>query len=288
VHGICDTGRGVHGESASSQGVVGTSRTFQGVYGHSVENAGVVGESDKFDGVFAIAHLPERAAVSGHNDPGTAILGLSKTGRGVAGFTETWQGVYGHSVENAGVVGESDKFDGVFGIAHVPERAAVSGHNPNGVAGYFDGDVLVTRDVIVSGDLILQGADYAEALTTTDPDVVAGTVVVLGRDGQLHPCTKEYDSAVAGIVSGARGIKPAIVLDRHEDSVPVALMGKAWCWADASADSIQPGDLLTTSATPGHCRRATDPSRAFGAVIGKALTSLTTGRGAVRVLVSSR
>jgi hypothetical protein len=44
--------------------------------------------------------------------------------------------------------------------------------------------------------------------------------------------------------------------------------------------------MLTTSSTPGHAMRATDPGRAFGAVIGKALGSLPSGRGLVPVLVA--
>jgi len=47
-----------------------------------------------------------------------------------------------------------------------------------------------------------------------------------------------------------------------------------------------PGDLLTTSDTPGHAMRATDRTRAYGATIGKAMSSLKDGRGLVLVLVS--
>jgi NAD(P)H-hydrate repair Nnr-like enzyme with NAD(P)H-hydrate dehydratase domain len=58
--------------------------------------------------------------------------------------------------------------------------------------------------------------------------------------------------------------------------------------ADADVAPIRPGDLLTTSTMSGHCRRVTEPARAFGAVIGKALTALLSGQGLVRVLVSPR
>lgn len=153
---------------------------------------------------------------------------------------------------------------------------------------YIHGDIKITGNAEVGGDVTLSGADYAEALTTTDPSVEAGHVVVLGYDGEVHPCDHDYDTAVAGIVSGAGGVKPAIVLDRHDDSAYIAMIGKVWCLADADVAPISPGDLLTTSSTPGHCRKVTDPSRAFGAVIGKALTGLTDGRALVRVLVSPR
>ena len=68
---------------------------------------------------------------------------------------------------------------------------------------------------------------------------------------------------------------------------PVALTGRVYCWADASHGPIQPGDLLTTSDVPGHAMRVTDdPARANGAILGKAMTSLSEGKGLVLVLVS--
>lgn len=67
---------------------------------------------------------------------------------------------------------------------------------------------------------------------------------------------------------------------------PVALTGRVWCWSDAAFGPIVPGDRLTTSATPGHAMKASDGDRADGAVIGKAMSELTSGKGLVLVLVS--
>jgi hypothetical protein len=196
---------------------------------------------------------------------GTAILAESSdTGVAVSGFSVKGIGVLGRVLETDGLAGS------FHGTVHV------------------DGDIKVTGNIEVGSDVILMpgGADYAEALTTTDPLVEAGLVVVLGQDGEVHPCDRDYDTAVVGIVSGAGGVNPAMVLDRHEDSAHVAMMGKVWCQADADAAPIRPGDLLTTSAIRGHCRKVTEPARAFGSVIGKALTPLSGGRGLIRVLVS--
>jgi hypothetical protein len=46
------------------------------------------------------------------------------------------------------------------------------------------------------------------------------------------------------------------------------------------------GDLLTTSDTPGHAMKTIDPLKAFGAVIGKALTPMDAGRGLIPILVA--
>jgi hypothetical protein len=54
--------------------------------------------------------------------------------------------------------------------------------------------------------------------------------------------------------------------------VPVALLGRVWCRADARGEAIEVGDLLTTAATPGHAMKACDPQRSFGAVIGRRST----------------
>ena len=67
---------------------------------------------------------------------------------------------------------------------------------------------------------------------------------------------------------------------------PVALVGKTFCKVDASEAAIDVGDLLTASSTPGHAMKATDPRRAFGAVIGKALRPLRTGTGLIPILVT--
>lgn len=119
-------------------------------------------------------------------------------------------------------------------------------------------------------------------------DVSAGDCVVLDDDARVIPCMQDYDTRVAGIVSGAGGLRPAFVLDRQVDGVPIALMGKAYVRVDADRGPVRIGDLLTTSATPGHAMRVDDVARAAGAMIGKALSALPSGRGTVKVFVSGR
>jgi len=94
---------------------------------------------------------------------------------------------------------------------------------------------------------------------------------------------------VAGIVSGANGINPGIALKQEgalDQGENVALTGRVYVLADASHGSIEPGDLLTTSDTPGHAMKVTDHARAQGAILGKAMGSLKDGKGVVLVLVT--
>ena len=142
----------------------------------------------------------------------------------------------------------------------------------------------------VTGDVILTNADCAEDFDVAPSAVVdPGTVMVLGKEGRLEHSQRAYDRRVAGVISGAGSYRPAIVLDRQapaSDRKAIALVGKVYCKVDATDGPIEIGDLLTTSATPGHAMKATDPHKAFGAVIGKALRPLDRGQGLIPVLIA--
>jgi len=139
---------------------------------------------------------------------------------------------------------------------------------------------------------IIGGCDLAEPFPMTNEYLIEeGCVVVIDEDnpGQLKLSQTAYDSRVAGIVSGAGGVNPGITLSMEEklgEGHQVSLTGRVYCKADATYGSIRPGDMLTTSNTPGHAMVATDRNRSYGAVIGKAMTSLDDGRGLVLVLVN--
>jgi hypothetical protein len=135
------------------------------------------------------------------------------------------------------------------------------------------------------------GCDLAEPFPMKEEGVEKGAVVIIDDEhpGQLQRSTRAYDTRVAGIISGANGIRPGIALkqegtlDRGDN---VALSGRVYVQADARYGAIKPGDLLTTSDTPGHAMKVIDSSRAQGAVLGKAMTPLAQGTGFVLVLVS--
>jgi hypothetical protein len=217
------------------------------------------------------------------------VQGDSTSGKGVAGFSDSGQAVYGHSKTQAGVVGESDSFDGVYGITHNSAAAGVSGHNPGGLAGYFDGNVTVTGNVSVAGDVLLTGNDCAEQFEIADVATGPGTVMVFDDSECLLACSEAYDRRVAGVVSGAGGYRPGLVLRGPEAGAnrrPIALIGRVFCKVDASFGAIEAGDLLTTSPNPGHAMKAGDSTRAFGTTVGKALRSQRLGQGLIPILVA--
>jgi hypothetical protein len=138
------------------------------------------------------------------------------------------------------------------------------------------------------GDINLNNADGAEEFEVDDDGAEPGSVLVIDDETRLRLADRPYDRRVAGIVSGAAGLRPGIVLGRRREGgrIPVALFGKVNCRIDASYGPVVAGDLLTTSETPGHAMRAKPGHRALGAVIGKALRALNSGRDLVPVLVA--
>ena len=160
-----------------------------------------------------------------------------------------------------------------------------------------DGDLIVRNEFGQetihlhgsSGDIILSNADCAEEFDVCGEGVEPGSVMVLDGESGLRCSTEAYDTRVAGVVSGAGQYKSALVLDRQPGTaqrVPVALIGKVYCKVDARYGAIRVGDLLTTSPTPGCAMRASDPVRAFGAILGKALRALEQGERMIPILVT--
>ena len=140
---------------------------------------------------------------------------------------------------------------------------------------------------------ITGGSDLAEPFPSASGEGFApGTVLVIDDEtpGALALSEEPYDRRVAGVVSGAGGVNPGVMLRQTGSSAdgecPIALSGRVYVRADASYGAIRPGELLTTSATPGHAMRVTEYDRAQGAVLGKAMSRLESGRGLVLVLVS--
>lgn len=137
------------------------------------------------------------------------------------------------------------------------------------------------------------GSDLAEPfkISSGEKEVPQGAVVVIDdqNPGHLKLSDQAYDTRVAGVVSGANGISPGIQMQQLgtlEGGKNVALTGRVYVMANTSNGVIKPGDLLTTSSTPGYAMKVTDHQKAQGAILGKAMGGLSDGRGLVLVLVT--
>ena len=229
----------VFGQPGIGVYAVGHGPNAKGIEGRGEQGIGVQGSSLHGHGVFGLGGGEEGAGVCGQNGNGVGVLGISdlKTGvlgkseRGTVGVRGECGHVDGHGVE--GINTNTQKGIGVFGKAIT--------------AGRFEGNVEVT------GDISLLNADCAEDFDIVEQNVEPGTVMVLTEKGSIQSSYQEYDKKVAGIVSGARGYKTGIVLDRQQRSqdqdddqndenksehrLPIALMGKVY--AKLTLDILQ-------------------------------------------------
>ena len=172
-------------------------------------------------------------------------------------------------------------------VLEITERVGIGTDNPQ-----VELDVVGrTRTKVLE---ITGGGDLAEPFNVCGQrSGQPGMVVCIDPEnpGNLVVSKKTYDRTVAGVISGAGGVKPGMLMGQKGTSAdgehPVAMTGRVYCRADASNAEIRPGDLLTTSQTPGHAMKVTDHDRANGAILGKAMTGLEAGeKGLVLVLVA--
>lgn len=198
--------------------------------------------------------------------------------RGYEPFLTLWDMANGGNVRAA--------IQNVNGEIVLETYGYLSNTNGNGWARLSDSGNWNVATLTIRG-----GADLAEPFDVSDGEAAKGAVMVIDPEnpGRLKVSQQAYDRRVAGVVSGAGGVHPGISLHHEgvlDGSENIALSGRVYVLADAANGEIQPGDLLTTSATPGHAMRVADSAKAQGAILGKAMSGLKQGRGLVLVLVS--
>ena len=153
---------------------------------------------------------------------------------------------------------------------------------------YPDGTMQVTAFIPANC-----GADYAESVGVSGrrEQYGPGDLLVIDPDhaGKFLRSDQAYSTMVAGIYS----TRPGFVGRLHPASdpaskaeVPMAMVGRVPTKVSAENGPIHVGDLLVTSTTMGYAMKGTDRSRMLGAVVGKALGSLDSGKGVIEVLVT--
>ena len=276
VYGDCGVGTGVFGIAGSTSGV-----NF-GVRGESASSAGYGGYflNTSTDGTA----LYTRSAGAGPEDA-TLQVHNTQTNMGMAAYITSVGSWATAHIQNNGT-GEvlwlqRSNRDGPFIVAY------------NGDTQQRVFTVHESGHTTVSVLEITGGADLSEQFQVSAPrKPKSGMLVCIDpqNPGELTVCSTPYDRTVAGVISGAGGVKPGMLMGQNgsiaDGEHPVALAGRVWCLCTAKSSAIRPGDLLTTSEEPGHGMKVTDHTRAQGAVIGKAMSSLADGHGLVLVLVS--
>ncbi len=147
------------------------------------------------------------------------------------------------------------------------------------------GDLNVTGSIwqgVTQGGAADHVVDIAEYIKAKD--VEAGDVAIIDPENNatVIKSFKSYDSSVAGVVSTS----PAFVIAARPDGVPLALAGRVPTKVSTENGPIARGDLLTTSNTPGHAMKCEERTKCAGAIIGKALEPLESGKGKIMILIT--
>ncbi len=292
----------IRGSGGANPGVTGSSTGGNGVQGMAASGNGVQGSSASAgaSGVFG-----ENSSGGGYGVAGRT----TGAGYGIYGDNTDpagWAGVFNGNLYYSGLQNQLNVGDNFiatvraadFSLGHssrrgTPGRALVDFTDTLHLN--FDSDWANTfiggNNVSVCTLTIRGGCDIAEPFQMSNPEIPKGAVVIIDENnpGHLKMSDQSHDRRVAGIVSGANGVNTGVTLAQEgvfEDGQNVALSGRVYVQADAGNGAIKPGDLLTTSAVPGHAMKVTDHAKAQGAILGKAMTGLQDGRGMVLVLVT--
>jgi hypothetical protein len=272
-------GIGVHGYGYQEYGVIGETWSGIGMMGRNNQSGNWV---DNARGDMAIKAYASGTATGG----GHGIEVSSVKGDGLRSFTSgaSKSGVYA-------VVSGDDGYGAYLLSSAVNGTGIFAQGGTSGWAATFRGNVRILDRATGAGVMELgKGLDYAEGFdVTARASVAPGSVVVIDpqNPGKLTLSEVAYDSKVAGIVAGANSLGSGVRLGAGQFDFDVALAGRVYCNVDAAQAEIRPGDLLTTSTTPGHAMRATDHNLAQGAILGKAMQGLGKGeKGQILVLVT--
>ncbi|MCH9023668.1 MAG: hypothetical protein IID32_13035, partial [Planctomycetes bacterium] len=208
------------------------------------------------------------ACIEGYNDSGNKTYELDSAGGGGQSFMYLYDGS-GSTTTNRILLQAIPSGGGYISLTNNTGSTTIT----------LDGDVsgdgrITTQELVITG-----GSDLSEQFDVADSAVApkAGILVCIDplNPGKLVVSGGAYDKKVAGVISGAGGVKPGMMMSHSgtlaDGEYPVALTGRAYAYCDVSNGPIEPGDLLTTSATAGHAMKVTDYAKAQGAVIGKAM-----------------
>lgn len=139
---------------------------------------------------------------------------------------------------------------------------------------------------------VLSGGDYAESVDITGDvrQFEAGDLLIADTQhaGGFIKSAQPYSTLIGGVYA----TRPGVVGRRQpkdkpkDDEVPMAMVGIVPTKVSTENGAIHIGDLLVSSSTPGYAMKGTDHERLTGAVLGKALATLESGKGMIEVLIS--
>jgi hypothetical protein len=279
------TGIGSYAESEDGAGAVGRSTNGRGVEGFSTNGPGVYANSTNGDSIRVDGAGGNGVYIGSSGDHGVHVASAGWSG--VSVWSASGAGMWVHSAGLDGILVETANWDGV----HV--TGPVGGvYYGSGKQGDEDFAVLNTGEVRSKVGFAAPANDFAVTLSIEGDKAgyEPGDVLVVSASGsgEAQRSSTAYSPAIVGVYSAAPAFVGgrSVTGDAQAGGVPVAILGVVPCKVSAENGPIRPGDLLVTSATPGHAMRADHESALPGTILGKALESLDSGIGVIQVLVT--
>ncbi|MGA2624987.1 MAG: hypothetical protein ABSF91_14100 [Bacteroidota bacterium] len=208
-----------------------------------------------------------------HQGNGTAVYGASANGHGVVGVGGgVGNGIIAQAPAGSPTTSQRNIFVGI--TQGLGNEARID----NTGKAYFNNGTQNS------------GADFAESIEAIGHplEYEPGDVLVISQS--KNRTVEKSASAYSALVAGIYSTKPGVLATEHhiddklDNEIPLAIVGIVPCKLSAENGSIEIGDLLTTSNTPGYAMKATEPK--IGTILGKALEPLSSGKGKIKVLVT--
>jgi hypothetical protein len=267
---------------ANSYGVSGESATYRGGYFKSDSNVLYSLYVDDVDGpTQGTAALNVRGTIRGE---GNLVIGGSKAGYVV----DIMQNVDSAPLEPGDVVIIVGSSAPVLGEIPVVTVKKATSSNDTGVAGIVD-------EVWYAPDTASKTAYEAQENAARTAMNSRKTTTIQARANNTKPV---HDPAPEMKITDAQGtlhVMPNAANAGPGGYVSVVTLGAyKRIKVDASFGAIKPGDVLTTSTTPGHAMKAAPVVVSGieiyrpGTILGKALEPLAQGTGVIKVFVSMR
>ncbi|MBN1139378.1 MAG: hypothetical protein JXM73_22565 [Anaerolineae bacterium] len=279
------TGLGVYGESQSSTGVVGRSTDGRGVEGYSTNGYGIYANSTNSDSIRVDGAGGNGIYVGSSGDHGVYVHSAGWSG--VSVWSAAVAGMWVASAGQDGVLVSTAGWDGVHVVG--PVGGVYYG---SGKKGDEDFAVLNTGEVRSKVGFAAPTNDFAVTMPLVGDEAAyePGDVLVVSASGSgaAERASAGYSPAVVGVYSAAPAFVGgrSVTGDAQAGGLPVTILGVVSCKVSAENGPIRPGDLLVTSATPGHAMRADRESALPGTILGKALEAWDSGTGLIQVLVT--
>jgi hypothetical protein len=225
----------------------------------------------------------------------------NRVGIGTTLPTERLQVAGNTLISNGGILSVS-KTSGLKTVEIKPTESGADGasmllYNNAGVAtieidaDFGDGDGrVITSELQIRG-----GSDLAENFDITDEEekyLKPGMLVSIDteKEGLLCITKQSMDTKIVGVISGANGIKPGMLMGQQGTiaygKYPIALAGRVYVLCNNEGGEINAGDFLTSASQKGYAKKAGNLSDAQGAIIGKAMGKADSKTGYVLVLIN--